>query len=84
MGSIVLAILAGGLVVGVVAWLAHQRSAKAAAQALADAKGRIATLSAELAQQAALVEQGGRDVQALEATVAQPSKPKRPSSCAPN
>jgi methyl-accepting chemotaxis protein len=71
MGSIVLAILAGGLVVGVVAWLAHQRSAKAAAQALADAKGRIATLSAELAQQAALVEQGGRDVQALEATVAQ-------------
>jgi methyl-accepting chemotaxis protein len=71
MGSIVLAILAGGLVVGVVAWLAHQRSAKAAAQALADAKGRIATLSAELAQQAALVEQGGRDMQALEATVAQ-------------
>ncbi|MCO5400413.1 methyl-accepting chemotaxis protein [Ralstonia soli] len=71
MGSIVLAALAGGLVVGVLVWGIQQRRLKVAAHALGDADHRIAALSADLARQAALVETGAQEVAALETTVAQ-------------
>jgi len=71
MGSIVLAALAGGLVVGVLVWVIRQRRVNAVACALSDAERRIAELSADLAKQTALVETHTREVAALETTVAQ-------------
>ncbi|KHK57928.1 chemotaxis protein [Ralstonia sp. A12] len=71
MGSIVLAALAGGVVLGVLVWIAQQRRVNAVARTLGDAERRIATLSNDLATQTAHVEAGARDVQTLEATVAQ-------------
>ncbi|NMV39189.1 methyl-accepting chemotaxis protein [Ralstonia insidiosa] len=71
MGSIVLAALAGGLVLGVLAWMAQQRRVNALMRTLGDAEHRIAALSRDLAKQTAQVEAGTREVQTLEATVAQ-------------
>lgn len=71
MGSIVLAALAGGVVLGVLVWIAQQRRVNAVARTLGDAERRIATLSNDLATQTAHVEAGARDVQTLEGTVAQ-------------
>ncbi|WP_296228678.1 methyl-accepting chemotaxis protein [Ralstonia sp. UBA689] len=71
MGSIVLAVLAGGLVFGVLAWMAQQRRVNTVVHALDDAERRIVGLSADLAKQASLVEAGRREVQTLEATIAQ-------------
>lgn len=71
MGSIVLAVLAGGLVFGVLVWIAQQRRVKARERAQADAERRLVDLSADLAKQIALVAAGTREVQALETTVAQ-------------
>nr|WP_311527044.1 methyl-accepting chemotaxis protein [uncultured Ralstonia sp.] len=71
MGAIVLAVLAGGLVAGVMVWVIRQPTVNAMARALGDADRRIADLSTDLAKQAALVESGAREVAALETTVAQ-------------
>jgi methyl-accepting chemotaxis protein len=71
MGMIVLAVLAGGLVAGVLMWVVRQRKVNALARTLVDADRRIADLSADLAKQAALAESGAREVTALETTVAQ-------------
>ena len=71
MGSIVLAVLAGGLVAGVLVWVIRQRKVNAMARTLGDADLRVADLSTDLAKQAALAGSGAREVAALETTVAQ-------------
>lgn len=71
MGSFVLAALACGLVLGVLAWMAQQRRVNALMRTLGDAEHRIAALSRDLAKHTAQVEAGTREVQTLEATVAQ-------------
>lgn len=71
MESIVLAALAGGLVVGVLVWVIQQRRLKVAVHALGDADRNIAALSSDLAKQAARVENGTHEVAALETTVVQ-------------
>ncbi|CAJ0790673.1 hypothetical protein LMG19083_02038 [Ralstonia psammae] len=70
MGSIVLAVLAGGLVTGVLMGLIQLRKVNAMARTLDDADRRIADLSADLAKHAALMEAGTREVAALEAAIA--------------
>ena len=70
MGSIVLAVLAGGLVTGVLMKLIQLRKVNAMARTLDDADRRIADLSADLAKHAALMEAGTREVAALEAAIA--------------
>ncbi|MGN6259982.1 MAG: methyl-accepting chemotaxis protein [Ralstonia sp.] len=70
MGAIVLAVMTGGLVAGVLVWLVRQRKVNAMARTLDEADRRVADLSADLARHAALVETGGREVAALETTVA--------------
>jgi methyl-accepting chemotaxis protein len=71
MGSIVLAVMTGGLVAGVLVWLIRQRKVDAMARTVGEADRRIADLSADLDRQAARVETGMREVAALETTVAQ-------------
>lgn len=71
MGTIVLGFIAGGVVAGVLVWLIRQRKVNAMTRALGDADRRIADLSADLAKHAAQLETGGREVAALETTVAQ-------------
>ncbi|KJJ95695.1 chemotaxis protein [Burkholderiaceae bacterium 26] len=70
MGAIVLAVMTGGLVAGVLVWLVQQRKVNAMARTLDEADRRVADLSADLVRHAALVETGGREVVALETTVA--------------
>ena len=71
MESIVLAVLAGGLVMGVLVWVIRQRRVNVLVHAVDDADRRMAELSADLAKQAALAETGTHAVAALETTVAQ-------------
>jgi len=71
MGSIVFAVMTGGLVAGVLMWLVRQRKVNAMARTLGEADRRIADLSADLGRQAARVETGMHEVAALETTVAQ-------------
>lgn len=71
METFVLGFIAGGLTAGVLVWLIRQQKVKAMTRALGDADRRIVDLSSDLAKHAALVETGGREVAALETTVAQ-------------
>jgi len=71
MGPIVLAALAGALVIGVLVWIAQQRRVHAVTRTLAQAERRIGELSGELAERASQAEAGTREVETLEASVAQ-------------
>lgn len=71
MGTIVMAVIAGGLVAGVLMWVTRQRKVNALVRTLGDADRRIADLSADLSKHAALVETGMQEVAALETTVGQ-------------
>ncbi len=71
MGSTVLAMLAGGMVCGVLMWIVQQRRVNAATRMQGEAEHRIAELSADLAKQVSLVEAGTREVLALDAAAAQ-------------
>jgi len=71
MGPIVLAALAGALVIGVLVWIGQQRRVNAVARMLAQAERRIGELSSALAERASQAEAATREVETLEASVAQ-------------